>query len=157
MRSTAGRKAEILKQEEPICPGLKGFWLHLRWKQDVSTLTGLWLCVPWFLSVPSFISPLTAVMSFCAACWELHSSEEALERAGSRTYLRFYFTKASQGHQTTGPWAILRAPKTYADRASRGGPPDLTCRPSILTEWCSLYRTPRGKMQTHILHTFWCH
>lgn len=69
MRSTAGRKAEILKQEEPTCPGLKGFWLHLRWKQEGCTLTGLWLCVPWDLSVPSFISPYCCHVLLCCRLW----------------------------------------------------------------------------------------
>lgn len=139
MKSTAGSKAEILKQEQPICTGLKGFWFHVRWKQEVSTLPGVWPCVPpWHLSVPSFLSPPTAVTSLSTLhVWApLKWGEERIlisQALPEDTKLRGHVPHRKH-------WRPARA-----DRAGRGSTPDLTSRPSLPTEWCSLHRTQEEK------------
>lgn len=156
MRSTAGRKAEILKQEEPICPGLKGFWLHLQWKQEASTLTGLWLCAL-VLICPFFISPLTAVMSFRAACCELHSSEE-----GSGEDLKLNLPEILLHRsfpRIPNYWAMGHTESTQD--LCRQGQQRWPSRPHLQAfnsnRMVFFVQNPKRENADTNLHTFWCH
>lgn len=81
MKPATGRKAEILKQKEPISSGLKGLWLHLRWKKEVSTLMGGGACLPCIYSVPLSTSSLASKSypPLCTARGEPRISEASGE------------------------------------------------------------------------------